>query len=151
MFQPTGTGLKRCIEEAMEEANAQGPERIDYINPHGAGTKVGDAVDVQVMREVFGAYSPLVSSTKGLNGHSGGATGAHEAIFTLLMLRHGFVVPTANLDHVAPECDGVCHVRSMLHVPVRTAMTFNAGLGGANACLIFQRYSDRQGDFAGTE
>lgn len=139
MFQARGTGLKRCLEGALESAKAQGPLRIDYINPHGAGTKVGDPVEVRVIREVFGTPSPLVSSTKPLNGHSQGAAGAHEAIFTLLMLDHGFVVPTANLDHVAPECEGVRHVRSLVEIPLTTVMSFNAGLGGASACLIFRR------------
>jgi 3-oxoacyl-[acyl-carrier-protein] synthase-1 len=138
MFEPTGIGLRRCMAEALQVARAQGVGQIDYINPHGAGTKVGDAREVTIMLEVFGTPSPLVSSTKGLNGHSGGATGAHEAIFTLLMLRHGFVVPTTNLEHIAPECAGVRHVQSLLRSSIRTAMTFNAGLGGTNACLIFR-------------
>jgi 3-oxoacyl-[acyl-carrier-protein] synthase-1 len=140
MFEPTGAGLRRCIEEALAMAGRHGPIYIDYINPHGAGTKVGDAAEVQVIRNIFGTPSPLVSSTKGLNGHSGGATGAHETIFTLLMLQQGFVVPTTNLEHVAPECTGVCHVQDLRHLPIQTAMTFNAGLGGTNACLVFQRW-----------
>lgn len=139
MFVPSGQGLKRCIEEALRLAESNGPLRIDYINPHGVGTKVGDPVEVQVIREVFGAPSPLVSSTKPLNGHAQGASGAHEAILTLLMLHHGFVTPTANLEHVAPECEGICHVQSGMEVPLKTAVTFNSGLGGTNACLIFRK------------
>ncbi len=139
MFEPTGRGLKRAIDLALESAGTDGRVQIDYINPHGAGTKIGDPVEVRVIREVFAAFPPLVSSTKPLNGHSLGAAGAHEAILTLLMLQHGFVVPTANLEQVDPECEGIRHVRSMLHVPLRTVLSFNAGLGGTNACLIFRK------------
>jgi 3-oxoacyl-[acyl-carrier-protein] synthase-1 len=138
MFEPKGTGLKRSLEQALETARERGPVRIDYINPHGAGTRVGDPIEVQVIQEVFGEPTPLVSSTKPLNGHAQGAAGAHEAIFTLLMLQHNFVVPTKNLRQVAPECEGVRHVRSLIELPLQAAMTFNAGLGGSNACLIFK-------------
>jgi 3-oxoacyl-[acyl-carrier-protein] synthase I len=139
MFEPRGTGLKRSLEQALQTANAQGPVRIDYINPHGAGTRIGDPVEVQVIRQVFGEPTPLLSSTKPLNGHAQGAAGAQEAVFTLLMLHHGFVVPTKNLEEVAPECEGVRHVRSFMDLPLEAAMTFNAGLGGTNACLIFKK------------
>jgi 3-oxoacyl-[acyl-carrier-protein] synthase I len=140
MFEPSGHGLTRAIEEALRvAAEANGPVEIDYINPHGAGTRIGDPVEVAVIRRVFGDASPLVSSTKPLNGHSQGAAGAHETVFTLLMLVNDFVIPTLNLEHVAPECEGVRHVRSPLAQPLRTVMTFNAGLGGANACLIFRK------------
>lgn len=139
MFEPKGPGLKRCIKQALQSADRHGPLRIDYINPHGAGTKVGDPVEVQAIRDVFGDPSPLVSSTKSLAGHSQSAAGAHEAIFTLLMLHHNFVAPTINLEHIAPECEGVRHVQSLMEIPLRTAMSFNAGLGGTNACLIFKK------------
>ena len=140
MFEPTGRGLTRAIEQALRVAQeTHGPVEIDYINPHGAGTRMGDPMEVQVIRRVFGDPSPLVSSTKPLNGHSQGAAGAHEAIFSLLMLKHDFVVPTLNLEHVAPDCDGVRHVRSPLPQTLKTVMTFNAGRGGSNACLIFNK------------
>lgn len=140
MYEPKVGGLTRAVRQALSvAAETHGPVEIDYINPHGVGTIRGDAVEIQVIRDVFGDPSPLVSSTKPLNGHSQGAAGAHEAIFTLLMLQHGFVVPTANLEHVAPDCEGVRHVRSPLVQSLRTAMSFNAGMGGANACLIFRK------------
>lgn len=140
MFEPSGAGLTRAIEQALRVAReTHGTLEIDYINPHGAGTRVGDPVEVEVIRRVFGDPSPLVSSTKPLNGHSQGAAGAHEAIFTLLMLQNDFVVPTPNLEHVAPECEGVRHVRAPLAQRLTTVMTFNSGLGGANACLIFRK------------
>jgi 3-oxoacyl-[acyl-carrier-protein] synthase-1 len=139
MFEPSGGGLQRCLMEALTSAKDHGVLQIDYINPHGAGTKVGDTVEVDVMRQVFGDSTPLVSSTKGMNGHSQSATGAHEAIFSLLMMQHGFVVPTLNLERMAPECAGVRHIQSLLEFPLRTVLTFNAGLGGANSCLIFRQ------------
>lgn len=140
MFEPSGTGLTRSIEQALRSAaDIHGSVEIDYINPHGAGTRVGDPVEVRAIKRVFGHPSPLVSSTKPLNGHSQGAAGAHEAIFTLLMLQHDVVVPTPNLTHVAAECEGVRHVHSLLRQPLRTVMTFNSGLGGANACLVFRK------------
>jgi 3-oxoacyl-[acyl-carrier-protein] synthase-1 len=139
MFEPKGGGLERSLRRALQVTEDVRPSHIDYINPHGAGTPVGDPVEVQVIRKVFGDPSPLVSSTKPLSGHSQGAAGAHEAIFTLLMLQHGFVVPTLNLEHVAPECDGIQHVQTLMATPLQTVMSFNAGLGGANACLIFRK------------
>jgi len=139
IFEPNGDGLSRCLEAALRMATDHGHIQVDYVNPHGVGSKVGDAIEVQVIREVLGPSAPFVSSTKGLNGHSMSAAGAHEAIFTLLMLRHDFVAPTVNLDHIAPECEGIRHVRSVLQTPMETAMSFNAGLGGTNACLIFKK------------
>jgi 3-oxoacyl-[acyl-carrier-protein] synthase-1 len=113
--------------------------RIDYINSHGTGTRLHDALEVQVIKELFGASTPYVSSSKALAGHALGATGAHEAIFTLLMMRHGFIAPTVNLEHIAADCEGISHVQSPIETPIEAAMTFNAGLGGSNACLIFRK------------
>lgn len=138
MFRPTGKGLKRAVQQALNAAWKRGIKHIDYINPHGTGTQVGDMVEVQVIKEIFG-NSSLVSSTKGLSGHSLGATGAQEAVYTLLMLSRDFVVATANLDNISPECQGIRHVQELQRVALQTAMTFNSGLGGTNACLIFQK------------
>jgi len=139
MFEPSGEGLAECLRQALAASEEHGVRRIDYINSHGTGTKVHDALEARVIREIFGAPSPPVSSTKALAGHSLGATGAHEAIFTLLMLRHGFVAPTVNLERIAPECEGISHVQTLRELPLDTAMTFNAGLGGSNACLVFRK------------
>jgi 3-oxoacyl-[acyl-carrier-protein] synthase-1 len=138
MFQPTGNGLKRAIQQALTSASERGIEKIDYINPHGAGTPIGDRVEVRVIKELFGQI-PLVSSTKGLTGHGMGAAGAQEAVYTLLMLQHNFVAPTANLHNIAPECTGIRHVKTLHQGLLQTAMTFNAGLGGTNACMIFKK------------
>lgn len=139
MFQPSGEGLRECLQQALATAKEKGVERIDYINSHGTGTKLHDLLEVQVIKELFGSPSPWVSSTKALAGHAMGAAGALEAVFTLLMLHHGFIAPTVNLERIAPECGGVRHVQALLEVPLETVLTFNAGLGGTNACLIFRR------------
>jgi 3-oxoacyl-[acyl-carrier-protein] synthase-1 len=139
MFQPSGEGLKECLQQALVAAANRGVYAIEYVNSHGTGTKIHDVLEVKVIKEIFGTPSPFVSSTKALSGHSLGATGAHEAIFTLLMLQHRFVAPTVNLDEIGAECTGITHVQSCMDIPLKTALTFNAGLGGTNACLIFHR------------
>lgn len=139
MFQPSGTGLKVCLQQMLAMAKDKGITRVDYVNTHGTGTRLHDPLEVRVLKEVFGPDTPLISSTKPLAGHSLGATGAQEAVFTLLMLRHGFIAPTMNLEHIDPDCQGVAHVRAPLELPLTTTMTFNAGLGGTNACLVFRK------------
>jgi len=141
MFAPSGAGLRNSIQQATAAARQQGVHQVGYINSHGSGTKLGDAVEAQVLKQIFpvSTRSPLVSSTKGLSGHAQAAAGAHGAIFTLLMLRHDFVAPTVNLDHVAPECAGMRHVQTLTEVPLTSAMTLSLGLGGTNACLIFRK------------
>jgi 3-oxoacyl-[acyl-carrier-protein] synthase-1 len=139
MFHPSGDGLTECLRQALSAAETAEVYRIDYINSHGTGTKLHDALEVTAIKQIFGIRSPFVSSTKALCGHSLGATGAHEAIYTLIMLRHGFIAPTANLEQVASDCEGVSHVQCLLEVPLQTALTFNAGLGGTNACMVFRK------------
>jgi 3-oxoacyl-[acyl-carrier-protein] synthase I len=139
MFQPSGDGLRASLQQALTMAKERGVERIDYINSHGTGTRLHDPLEVRVISELFGPRSPHVSSTKPVAGHALGATGAIEAVFTLLMMRHGFIVPTANLDHIADDCQGVRHVQELMEQPVEAAMTLNAGLGGTNACLVFRK------------
>ncbi|MBI3824880.1 MAG: beta-ketoacyl-[acyl-carrier-protein] synthase family protein [Candidatus Rokubacteria bacterium] len=138
MFDPSRDGLALALGGAMAMAREHGAAGVDYVNAHGTGTK-HDALEVRVLAEALGTRLPLVSSTKGQTGHAMGAAGAHEAIYTLLMLRHGFVAATANLDHVAPDCQGVPHVRSLVETALEAAATFNAGLGGSNACLVFRQ------------
>jgi 3-oxoacyl-[acyl-carrier-protein] synthase-1 len=138
MFRPTGEGLKRAILQTLKSASKQGVESVDYINTHGTGTHIGDRVEVQVVKDIFGEM-PLISSTKGLSGHALGATGAQEVVYTLLMLSHNFVSATANLDNISPECTGVRHVQALQEVVLETVMSFNVGLGGTNACLIFKK------------
>jgi 3-oxoacyl-[acyl-carrier-protein] synthase-1 len=139
MFEPSGEGLSECIRQGLQAAAGKGHDTIDYVNTHGTGTRVHDALEVRLLREIFGERVPPVSSTKGLAGHGLGATGAQEAVFTLLMLRNGFIAPTHNLEQIAEDCEGVPHVTSLTEAPLQTAMCFNAGLGGTNASLVFAR------------
>ncbi len=138
LFLPSGDGLRRSIEEAMRAASDHGVDQIDYINSHGVGTMVGDRVEAEVLGSFFGR-GPMVSSTKGITGHSQGATASQEAVFTTLMLQQGFVAPTRNLENIAPECEEIRHVQILHEGPLRSAMTINSGLGGANACLILKK------------
>ena len=139
LFRPSGKGLKRAMSQALNAASEQGIDYIDYINTHGTGTPLGDRVEVEVIKEVFGNSAPFVSSTKGLTGHGMGASGAQEAVYTLLMLSHNFIAPTVNLENVASECAGISHVQTLRERKFKTAMSFNVGLGGANSCIIFAR------------
>ena len=138
MFSPNGNGLKRAIKQAMKSASAHEINSVDFINPHGSGTHFGDMVEVGVIKELFGKRS-LVGATKGLSGHALGAAGALEAVFTLLMLSKDFVAATANLINIAPECEGILHAQERHESPLKTAMSFNSGLGGTNACMIFKK------------
>ncbi len=139
MFLPSGEGLETAIRNAMSQARHHGVDQIDYINPHGAGTRTGDQVEAAVMKHCFG-QQPHVSSTKSIAGHAQSATASQEAVFTVLMMNHSFIAPTRNLVNIDPACDGINHVTQLIHTPVNTAVTFNAGLGGTNACLVLKKY-----------
>jgi 3-oxoacyl-[acyl-carrier-protein] synthase-1 len=141
MFRSTGEGLSLALHMALSAAAEQGVQTIDYVNAHATGTLVGDPAEAQVLRETFGDH-PWVSSTKALAGHGLGATGAQEAVFTLLMLANGFVAPTANLERVDPACAGLRHAQMLQEQVLDTALTVSIGFGGANACLIFRAPSD---------
>ena len=136
MVQPSGEGAVRCMRLALDEID--GP--IDYINAHGTSTPVGDTSELRAIKEVFGDHVPPVSSTKSLTGHSQGATGAHEAIYSLLMMKHGFIAASANVDDLDPEAEGVPIVTERRDdVRLETVMSNSFGFGGTNATLIFKR------------
>ena len=139
MVQPSGEGAVRCMRMALEESG--GP--IDYINAHGTSTPVGDTRELEAIREVFGSDIPPISSTKSLTGHSQGATGAHEAIYSLLMQKHGFISASANVDDLDPGAEGIPIIterRDDVHLD--KVMSNSFGFGGTNATLIFQRLRD---------
>ena len=142
MFEPSGAGLKRAILQALAAAKSRGAALPEYINTHGGASAVGDPIEIGVLRDVFGPQGPPLSSTKGLTGHAMGATGALEAAYTLLMMRHGFLAPTANLETVDPKCEGVAHIQSVIERRVRASMSFNVGLGGTNSCMVFETVPD---------
>ena len=136
MVSPSGEGAARCMRLAM-----QGVDRpIDYLNPHGTSTPVGDAREMDAVREVFGDRIPLISSTKSLTGHSLGAAGAQEAIYCLLMMRHGFACESANIDELDPDFADLPILRARKDVQLNTVMSNSFGFGGTNGCLIMSRY-----------
>lgn len=138
MFRPTGEGLEAAIRDAIDGARAHGVEQIDYVNPHATGTPVGDAAEISVLRDCL-PERPWVSATKGQTGHALGASGAQEAILTLLMLEHNFLAPTFNLENLDPACDGVRHVFDVTVAPLTSALNVSIGLGGSNACVAFRK------------
>ncbi|CAK9010210.1 3-oxoacyl-[acyl-carrier-protein] synthase 1 (3-oxoacyl-[acyl-carrier-protein] synthase I) (Beta-ketoacyl-ACP synthase I) (KAS I) [Durusdinium trenchii] len=138
LFVASGVGMRSVVRKSLEEAAQNGCEEIEYINAHATGTPVGDQIEARTIREIFGS-APAVSSSKGQTGHSQGAAGAQEAVYTLIMMRDRFIAPTFNLEEVAEECDGIGHVVSPRETEIATALTMNNGLGGTNASLIFRR------------
>ncbi|OQX20233.1 MAG: beta-ketoacyl-[acyl-carrier-protein] synthase I [Desulfobulbaceae bacterium A2] len=131
---PSGEGAVRCMRLALEMQ--QGP--LDYINAHGTGTPIGDIVELQAIREVFGQDLPQISSTKSLSGHSLGAAGVHEAIYSILMLQHRFIAASAHIEHLDPQAEGMPIVTERYDGPLTRVLSNSFGFGGTNACLIFQ-------------
>ena len=136
MVSPSGEGAVRCMRMAMAGA---GNRKIDYLNPHGTGTPVGDLKEMAAVRDVFGTAAPLISSTKALTGHSLGAAGAQEAIYSLLMMREGFVAKSANIDTLDPAFEDLPIVRERLDRPLETIMSNSFGFGGTNGCLVLSQ------------
>jgi 3-oxoacyl-[acyl-carrier-protein] synthase-1 len=139
MVAPSGEGAIRCMRQAMSTLKGR---RIDYLNPHGTSTPVGDSKEMGAVREVFGADMPLISSTKSLTGHSLGAAGAQEAIYSLLMLNNGFAAESANIEELDPEFEGMPIVRTRKDVELDTVMSNSFGFGGTNGTLIMSRLVD---------
>ena len=139
MVQPSGEGAVRCMRMALAGLNAP----VGYINAHGTSTPVGDTREIEAVRKVFGDAIPPISSTKSLTGHSQGATGVQEVIYSLLMMKHGFIAASANIDDLDPEVEGAPVVReTMTDVALDCVMSNSFGFGGTNATLIFRRYAE---------
>ena len=137
MVAPSGEGAIRCIKLAL--ANVKGD--VDYINTHGTSTPVGDIVELLAIRDVFGDKIPYLSSTKSLTGHSQGATGVHEAIYSLLMLNNDFVCASANIENRDPEAEGMPIVTERIdNAEIDTVLSNSFGFGGTNCCLVFNRF-----------
>lgn len=137
MVAPSGEGAARCMRMAM--AGSQLP--IDYINSHGTSTPVGDVAELSAVKEVFGNNIPATASTKSLTGHSLGATGVQEAIYSLLMMQHGFISASANISTLDEKAEGMSIVQSMREAELNSVMSNSFGFGGTNATLIFNRYN----------
>lgn len=135
MVTPSGEGAVRCIRLALGDEKPS----IDYINAHGTSTPAGDLVELKAITEVFGADCPLISSTKSISGHSLGAAGVHEAIYSLLMLNHHFLCGTANITTIEPEAAHMPILTANREAQLTTVMSNSYGFGGTNACLIFHK------------
>ena len=141
MVAPSGEGAMRCMHQAMATVDGT----IDYINTHGTSTPVGDVAELKAIRMVFGNTTPAMSSTKSLTGHSLGATGVQEAIYSLLMMQHSFVAASANVTELDEQADGFDIVTERRDgVTIERALSNSFGFGGTNACLVFQRYNDQR-------
>ncbi len=138
MVAPSGEGAVRCMKLAMKGLN----RKVDYLNPHGTATPVGDAKEMEAVREVFGQDAPLISSTKSLSGHSLGAAGAQEAVYSLLMLNNDFVCESANIENLDPAFEGLPIVRKRVDRKLDTVMSNSFGFGGTNGCVIMSRLED---------
>lgn len=136
MVAPSGEGAARCMRLAMAEA---GNRTIDYLNPHGTSTPVGDSKEMGAVREVFGDKPPMISSTKSLTGHSLGAAGAQEAIYSILMLDNGFAAESAHIEELDPEFADLPILRQRVDKPLETVMSNSFGFGGTNGTLIFSK------------
>ena len=135
MVAPSGEGAVRCMRMAMDGIDRP----IDYLNTHGTSTPLGDITELNAVREVFGDAVPPLSSTKALSGHSLGAASVHEAIYSLLMLRDGFIAGSANITSLDPRADGYPIIRETRDAELRTVMSNSFGFGGTNAALVFAR------------
>ncbi|MFO8045812.1 MAG: beta-ketoacyl-ACP synthase I [Halomonas sp.] len=139
MVAPSGDGAVRCMRQAMATVAGQ----IDYINTHGTSTPVGDMAELKAIREVFGDTTPAMSSTKSLTGHSLGATGVQEAVYSLLMMENDFIAASANVDTLDEQADGFDIVMQRRDgVKVERVLSNSFGFGGTNACLVLEKFTD---------
>ncbi|MPY73183.1 MAG: beta-ketoacyl-ACP synthase I [Alphaproteobacteria bacterium] len=137
MVQPSGEGAARCMKQALDGLNMP----VGYINVHGTSTPVGDIKELEAIREVFGDHIPPLSSTKSLTGHSLGATGVHETIYSLLMMKHRFIAASANIEELDPGAAGFPIVRERKdNVALDCVISNSFGFGGTNATLVFKRH-----------
>jgi 3-oxoacyl-[acyl-carrier-protein] synthase-1 len=138
MVAPSGEGAVRCMQQALATVNTP----VDYINAHGTSTPVGDLAELNAVKEVFGeGRIPAISSTKSLSGHSLGAAGVQEAIYSLLMLEHGFAAASAHIEQLDPAAEGLPILLERRDAPMTTVMSNSFGFGGTNGTLVFSKFS----------
>jgi 3-oxoacyl-[acyl-carrier-protein] synthase-1 len=140
MVAPSGEGAVRCMRMAMQGADGKGVGKVDYINPHGTSTPVGDAVEIDAIKTVFGKAVPPISATKSLTGHSLGAIGVQESIFSLLMMNNGFICESANIEELDPAFGDIPIVRQRRDAELNCVLSNSFGFGGTNATLVFRRH-----------
>ncbi|ALL94475.1 beta-ketoacyl-ACP synthase I [Escherichia coli] len=138
MVAPSGEGAVRCMKMAMHGVDTP----IDYLNSHGTSTPVGDVKELAAIREVFGDKSPVISATKAMTGHSLGAAGVQEAIYSLLMLEHGFIAPSINIEELDEQAAGLNIVTETTDRELTTVMSNSFGFGGTNATLVMRKLKD---------
>jgi 3-oxoacyl-[acyl-carrier-protein] synthase-1 len=139
MVAPSGEGGARAMRMATEGLEG----RVDYINTHGTSTPAGDVSELNAIRKVFPEQVPHINSTKSLSGHSLGAAGVQEAIYSLLMMEHDFIAASANIDNLDPQAEGLPIVRERIdNIELNRVMSNSFGFGGTNACLVFDRFRD---------
>ncbi|MFL2714697.1 MAG: beta-ketoacyl synthase N-terminal-like domain-containing protein [Gammaproteobacteria bacterium] len=136
MVAPSGEGAIRCMEGAINQSNA----KIDYINTHGTSTPVGDIAELNAIKKLFSTDMPMISSTKSMTGHSLGATGAHEAIYSIMMINENFIAPSINIDSVCDEAKDINIVTSTKDIKIENVLSNSFGFGGTNASLVISRY-----------
>ncbi|EMS3770928.1 beta-ketoacyl-ACP synthase I [Escherichia coli] len=138
MVAPSGEGAVRCMKMAMHGVDTP----IDYLNSHGTSTPVGDVKELAAISEVFGDKSPAISATKAMTGHSLGAAGVQEAIYSLLMLEHGFIAPSINIEELDEQAAGLNIVTETTDRELTTVMSNSFGFGGTNATLVMRKLKD---------
>ena len=136
MVAPSGEGAERCMQGALKSSEGS----VDYINAHGTSTPVGDLAELGAIQRVFGANAPIISSTKSMTGHSLGATGAQEAIYSIMMINEGFIAPSINIDDLVDEAAGLEINQETREQKLNSVMSNSFGFGGTNATLILSRY-----------
>ena len=139
MVAPSGEGAVRCMQQAMHGLEGQ----IDYINAHGTSTPAGDIQELNALRTVFGEQAPVIGSTKSLSGHSLGAAGVQEAIYSLLMMQDDFIAASANIETLDEGAEGMPIAMARVDkAGLQQVMSNSFGFGGTNATLIFRRYTN---------
>ena len=139
MVAPSGEGAIRCMQMATQGIE----ENLDYINSHGTSTPVGDSKELYAIKEAFGENTPPISSSKSLAGHSLGASGAQEAIYTMLMMQNNFIQASANIETMDEKAvDMPIVTQRMDNVDINLAMSNNFGFGGTNACLVMKKFKE---------
>ena len=136
MVAPSGEGAKRCMEGALKNLDSD----IDYINTHGTSTPVGDIAELNAIKDIFKQKIPSISSTKSMTGHSLGATGVHETIFSIMMLKEGFIAPSINIYDLCDEAKDINVITEAVDQKLNSIMSNSFGFGGTNASLILNKY-----------
>ena len=136
MVAPSGEGASRCMQGAIDNSKI----KIDYINTHGTSTPVGDVAEINAIKTLFNSEQPMISSTKSMTGHSLGATGAHEVIYSIMMINENFIAPSINIESLCDDAEGLDIVTETRNVSINNILSNSFGFGGTNASLVISRY-----------